>query len=130
MSKKINELGNLVMRITTLAEKDGLTVNNETPLRLSGFAGQAMKQFDNFEFNIILENIWKQIKTLNKQIDDFAPWKKTTEERKDFLTKSLQEINQIGYELQPFLPETAEKILKATQGKITKISPLFPRLSK
>ena len=55
---------------------------------------------------------------------------KVQEERKDFLTKSLQEINQIGYELQPFLPETAEKILKATQGKITKISPLFPRLSK
>ena len=125
-----NELGNLVMRITTLAEKDGLTVNNETPLRPSGFAGQAMKQFDNFEFNIILENIWKQIKTLNKQIDDFAPWKKTSQERKEFLTKSLQEINQVGYKLQPFLPETAEKILKATTGKISKISPLFPRLSK
>lgn len=125
-----NELGNLVMRITTLAEKDGLTINNETPLRPSGYEGQAIKQFDNFQFNLILENIWKNIKVLNKQTDDFAPWKKTAEERKEFLTKSLTEINQVGYELQPFLPETAEKILKATTGKITKITPLFPRLNK
>jgi len=120
-----NELGNLVMRITTLAEKDSLIINNETMKQLNN---ETIKMFDNFQFNIILENIWKKIKILNKQTDDFAPWKKTTEERKDFLTKSLQEINQIGYELQPFLPETAEKILKATQGKITKISPLFPRI--
>ncbi len=124
-----NELGNLVMRITTLAEKDRLTINNEE--MKSTFAKASVdKQFNNFEFNLILENIWKRIKILNKQTDDFAPWKKTADERKEFLTKSLTEINQVGYELQPFLPETAEKILKATQRKITKISPLFPRLIK
>ena len=122
-----NELGNLVMRITTLAEKDSLIINNETMKQLNN---ETIKMFDNFQFNIILENIWKKIKILNKQTDDFAPWKKTSEERKEFLTKSLNGINQIGYELQPFLPETAEKIMKATRGKITKISPLFPRLIK
>jgi methionyl-tRNA synthetase len=124
-----NELGNLVMRITTLAEKDGLEISNKIHLR-QGFGGQAIEQFNNFEFNIILENIWKNIKLLNKSTDDFAPWKKTAQERKEFLTKSLNGINQIGFELQPFLPETAEKILKATTGKIIKILPLFPRLSK
>ncbi len=125
-----NELGNLVMRITTLAEKDGLTINNpSTSLRTSEqWNNETIKQFDNFQFNLILENIWKRIKTLNKSTDDFAPWKKTAEERKEFLTKSLKEINQVGYELQPFMPATAEKILKATQGKITKILPLFPRI--
>ncbi len=120
-----NELGNLVMRITTLAEKDGLNIDSYENKQLSD---RTKKQFDNFEFNIILEDIWKNIKALNKQTDDFAPWKKTGQERKEFLTNSLKGINQIGYELQAFLPETAEKILKATQGKITKILPLFPRL--
>ncbi len=118
-----NELGNLVMRITTLAEKDRLDIPS--------YALQTMHYellFNNFEFNLILENIWKRIKTLNKQVDDFAPWKKTSQERKEFLIRSLNEINQVGYDLQPFLPETAEKILKATMGKITKIIPLFPRL--
>ena len=123
-----NELGNLVMRITTLAEKDGLTVNNETPLRPSSFEGQTMKQFDNFEFNLILENIWKQIKTLNKQIDDFAPWNKKSEDRKDFLFQSFKTLRSTAWELQPFLPETSQKILQATTGKISKISPLFPRI--
>ncbi len=121
-----NELGNLVMRITTLAEKDGLTINNEAMKQLNN---ETIKMFDNFQFNTILEDIWKKIKILNKSTDDFAPWKKTANERKEFLTKSLQEINQIGYELQPFLPETAEKIIKAVATqKITKILPLFPRL--
>jgi len=119
-----NELGNLVMRITTLAEKDSLKASP------SPYSLVPSPLFEKFEFNILLEEIWKHIKILNKQTDDFAPWKKTSEERKEFLTKSLNEINQVGFELQPFLPETAEKILKATQGKITKITPLFPRLIK
>ncbi len=123
-----NELGNLVSRLTTLGEKDNLA----TPLHLRGvtYGDATVQLFNNFQFNLILENIWKQIKDLNKNINDFAPWTKSAEERKDFLTKSLNEINQVGYELKPFLPETAEKILKATQGKITKITPLFPRLTK
>ena len=120
-----NELGNLVMRITTLAEKDGLEIKLPNPYSLS-----PNPLFDIFQFNLILESIWNKIKRFNKQIDDFAPWKKNSQERKEFLTNSLAEINQIGYELQPFLPETAEKILKATTGKIAKISPLFPRINK
>ncbi len=119
-----NELGNLVMRITTLAEKDGLEVTS-TPYTL-----HPTPLFNTFQFNTILEDIWKKIKILNKQTDDFAPWKKNSIERKEFLTNSLNEIHKIGFELQPFLPETAEKILKTTTGKITKISPLFPRLVK
>jgi methionyl-tRNA synthetase len=120
-----NELGNLVMRITTLAEKDSLNVNNGT---IKQWNNEAMKQFESFQFNVILETIWIQIKNLNKQIDKVAPWKKSSEERKDFLKKVLFDLHQIGYELSPFLPETAEKIIKATRGKIKKITPLFPKI--
>ena len=120
-----NELGNLVMRITTLAEKDELTINNEA---MKQWNNETVKLFNNFEFNLILENIWKQIKTLNKQIDDFAPWKKNSNDRKDFLLQSFKRLKSIAWELQPFLPTTAEKILKATTGKISKILPLFPRI--
>jgi methionyl-tRNA synthetase len=120
-----NELGNLVMRITTLAEKDGLSIDNKKDVKLND---EIIKFFDSFEFNLILESIWKHIKIINKQVDDFAPWKKTGAQRKEFLIKSLNEIYEIGYQLKPFLPETAEKITKATTGKIVKILPLFPRL--
>ncbi|KKP60242.1 MAG: Methionine-tRNA ligase [Candidatus Roizmanbacteria bacterium GW2011_GWA2_34_18] len=120
-----NELGNLVMRITTLAEKDGLTINNEP---MKQWNNETMKQFDSFQFNLILESIWIRIKNLNKQIDDFAPWKKNSNDRKDFLLQSFKTLGSIAWELQPFLPETSQKILQFTTGKISKISPLFPRI--
>lgn len=120
-----NELGNLVSRLTTLAEKDEITVNNET---VKQFNNLTIQQFNSFQFNLILEDIWNQIKRLNKEIDDFAPWKKSSEERKDFLLQCFKTLKSIAWQLQPFLPETAEKIIKTTTGKIKKTPPLFPKL--
>jgi methionyl-tRNA synthetase len=68
------------------------------------------------------------VKELNKNINEYEPWSKKAEERKDFLTNSLLKLNYIGYHLQPFIPNTAQKILSATEGKIKKAQPLFPRL--
>jgi len=117
-----NELGNLVSRVTTLGERDGLEI--EIAL-LSSKYGELITRF---EFNQVLEDIWNKIKGLNKQINDFAPWKKTAEERKVFLTQIILEINYLSQELRPFIPETAEKIFQATQGKIHKLPSLFPKI--
>jgi methionyl-tRNA synthetase len=124
-----NELGNLVSRLTNLAEKDNLIINNINLNEKEVFEETFVNQIDNFQFNQALENIWKKIKQLNKEIDLVAPWKKTTEERKNFLIDSLKKVKIIASQLQPFLPETSEKILKATEGKIVKISPLFPKIN-
>jgi len=86
------------------------------------------KHFDNYEFNLVLESIWTNIRSLNKEINDFTPWSKQANERKTFLISQVQTLNLIGHQLLPFLPETAEKIIQATQNKILKIQPLFPRL--
>ncbi|GIW64823.1 MAG: methionine--tRNA ligase [Patescibacteria group bacterium] len=120
-----NELGNLVSRLTNLAEKDNLTIKINENFQ---FDNSIIDLFNNFQFNLIIEEIWKKIKILNKKIDDFAPWKKTETERKDFLIEVFQELIKIAKELQPFLPETADKILKSCQGKIKKIPPLFPKI--
>jgi len=122
-----NELGNLVSRLTNLGETDSLTVTDKT---IEQYNNKTIKQYNNFQFNLILENIWKQIKTLNKTIDDFAPWKKTPEDRKDFLLQCFKTLKSIAWQLEPFLPETAEKIIIAATSitKIKKIPPLFPRL--
>ncbi len=119
-----NELGNLILRITTIAEKDELEIriekyqlNNET-----------MKQYGLFQFNIILEYIWSEIKSLNKKVDDFAPWHKSTDKRKNFLVETLKEINSVGNKLLPLMPDTAQKIISSTSGIIKKTQPLFPRL--
>lgn len=116
-----NELGNSVLRITTLAEKDNLTVEKNQEYPINKF----LPLIEAFQFNNLLELIWKDVKQLNKNIDDFAPWKKTAEERRDFLISALQTLYSIGWQLQPFLPETAEKIISSTTGKIQKPTPLF-----
>ena len=59
-----NELGNLVSRLTTLGEKDNLNISNET---MKQWNNEIIKQFESFQFNLILENIWKEIKDLNKK---------------------------------------------------------------
>ena len=104
------------------AEKDGLHIE----VKNSGY--DFKHQIETFQFHIALEEIWKNVKELNKDINEYEPWSKQAEERKGFLTNSLRKLNYIGYHLKPFIPQTAEKILAATQAKITKAQPLFPRL--
>jgi len=58
-----NELGNLVMRITTLAEKDGLTINNET-----------MKQSSKEDMQLVV----KLQKTIQKVTSDITEIKFNT----------------------------------------------------
>lgn len=120
-----NELGNLVSRLTTLAEKDNITINH---LSMKPFNNDLVKLFDAFKFNEILEQIWTEIKSLNKKVNDFAPWNKKPAERKKFLEEAIVQVNGLGQKLLPFLPQTAEKIISASTGTIKKISPLFPRL--
>lgn len=121
-----NELGNLVSRLTNLAEKDQLTIDNQQ-LTIYQYDNITIEQYNNFRFNLILENIWQKIKKLNKSIDDFAPWKKSTIDRKDFLLQCFKTLKSIAWQLNPFLPTTSEKILKSIQGDIKKIPPLFPK---
>ena len=70
--------------------------------------------------------VWTVVKNTNKKLDEKAPWKNILN-RDTIIIETLQSIAEIGYMLTPFLPETAQKILKATAGKITKIEPLFPK---
>lgn len=119
-----NELGNLASRITNIAEKDSLVLSQDNNF---SWDKKILKLFDEYKFNEVLELIWKEIKTLNKTIDEYAPWKKSPSVRKAFLTTSLITLRKIAYQLQPFLPETANKILSGTYNSIKKISNLFPK---
>lgn len=122
-----NELGNLVSRLTNLAGEDHL----ELPLaaETQQFDEKCSDLLETFQFNLALEYIWKQIKELNKTLDSFAPWKKSSTERNRFLVSSLRKLQSIGFQLQPFVPETAEKILASVSGTIKKVAPLFPKIA-
>lgn len=120
-----NELGNCVSRITTLAAKDAFVMDMQPSLD----AEADLMHIEQFELSPVLDAIWQQIKTLNKEINIFEPWSKNKEERAAFLRGALTTLYEVGTRLLPYLPHTAARICEATTGTIHKIQPLFPRLS-
>ncbi|QQS43788.1 methionine--tRNA ligase [Candidatus Roizmanbacteria bacterium] len=118
-----NELGNLVSRVTTLASKDELTFQADTEADK-----YILDKAKHFQFNQALEDIWKIIKDLNKEINEKEPWKLSADDRKGHLENWLGKLYGISLSLKPFMPDTADKIGQATSGKIGKTVPLFPRI--
>jgi len=123
-----NELGNLVTRLTNLAYQDNLTFNKPDEKIIKNNLLTLEKLIDRFQFNEAANLIWEEIKTLNKQIDVFSPWKKKHNERKNFLNQSLTNLYLIAKKLEPFLPQTAQKIIDGLSLKVLKIPPLFPKI--
>lgn len=121
-----NELGNSVSRITTLAAKDALVVEQKAYM----VTPEDAVLTDSFSLNAILVSIWEEVKKMNKDININEPWNKTPEDRKVFLSEMLEKLFFIGNRLSPFLPKTGELIMAGTNGAISKVPPLFPRLSK
>ncbi|GIW63031.1 MAG: methionine--tRNA ligase [Patescibacteria group bacterium] len=129
-SELSNELGNLVVRVTTLAEKDSLEVefsDKEYDFSLNG--KDLSELVENFNYHQAMAEINAYIKELNKKIDTFQPWKKSSGERQKFLIDMLSHLHKLGFVLRPFLPDTAGKILKSVSGKISKAQALFPSIA-
>ena len=120
-----NGLGNLVARVAKLAEK----VAQFDPSTSSGQAAEQNKFLDEFRFDEALRLIWERISELDKQIEKDQPWKLEQDKLESVLKNYVDTIRKIVTGLQPFLPETAEKILKQFAGpKIKAEAPLFPRI--
>jgi len=129
-----NGLGNLIQRVTTLAEK----------AELQGFKKQndllgqqdVAKLMENFEFHQVLDYIWKYISGIDKYINKTRPWEKTGIELQKNLSKIIVAeegflgILNIASLLYPFLPTTAEKIEQIFTAEKIKApkKALFPRL--
>lgn len=121
-----NGLGNLCSRVAKLCEKVELS-GGVPPESLDP---KLITQLDQYSFNNALEHIWGEIKVADVKINTEKPWEKENDELKEILVKLVDQIIHIGYNLQPFLPETAEKILNQfTAEIITPTEPLFPRLA-
>ncbi|MBN1263751.1 MAG: methionine--tRNA ligase [Candidatus Pacebacteria bacterium] len=123
-----NGLGNLISRVAKLCQNSGIIFGKKE----TGIPDKSIKaKIKNYRPDLALEKIWKKIDLENKRINDQKPWELSGRKLKDFLLKSASEIVRIGLCLQPFLPETAEKILKQfnNRSKVKIAAPLFPRLN-
>ncbi len=122
-----NGIGNLVARVTAMCEKSEIK-SQKSKVRISRVVVEAVKGWD---FNKAMTLIWGQIKEVDTLINERKVWTLEGEEQTEVLIGLVNRLRQIGTDLQPFLPETAEKILAIFAGPEIKKGPsLFPRLDQ
>jgi len=140
-------LGNLVARVITLAARSNSKFQMGPSRRLGGWRegwspnskqipnlkfqtiiNKTWKNWknalDNFKFNEALVSIWDLISFCDGYIEKERPWEKSNKQL-SIINDLLSVLANISQFLQPFLPETSEKILKQIKTKKPEI--LFPR---
>lgn len=119
-----NSLGNLVSRVTNIAEKNDIKFQDQNLIIDVG------SEIKDYRFDRVLEKIWEKVYEANKYVDDEKPWsiKDNPEKVSEVINNLLNQIKAIGEALKPFMPETSEKILNIFKAeKIVKAEPLFPK---
>jgi methionyl-tRNA synthetase len=109
-----DKLGNLISRVSTLAEKYGL--EKEKPLENKKLIKQVSEHIENYEFDKALNEIFAFIDNCDKLIQENKPW--VTRNAK-FLYQLSNAIKDIAILLSPFIPETCEKIAKTFNFEIS-----------
>ena len=125
-----NDLGNLVQRLATLAQK-----NNLTEVSIDGvfqMPDEYIALMDNYEYTKAFEYVWSLIQDLNRKIDNEKPWvlakNGELEKLKDCLTILVKELLGVNYLLSPFLPDASERIYEVFEAPIAPPrEPLFPK---
>lgn len=125
-----NGIGNLVARTSNLLEKNeievDLEINNDKDLEKKVY-----ENLEKYQFNEAIKVLWDKIREDDEFLSEKAPWKMEDKDQiKNVLEKVAQDILNIAYFLQIFLPETGEKIINQFNNKqIRKGEPLFPRIN-
>lgn len=153
-----NGLGNLVARVLTLAEST--EIRQYSHIGIKSEIDRTWKSYkralENFQFNEALRIIWDLISFCDGYIERERPWEIDTDlllsiprkigkvslKKRVVISNLLFALANIACLLQPFLPETAEKIfnqlgiktpsvwpLRDIRFKIKKESRLFPKIN-
>ncbi len=145
-----NDLGNLVYRTLTVIEKyfEG-NIPLDKNVKYDGRAKKILEKIEilpnevapyftagfDFNFSSALERIWELIAMANKYVEETKPWnllkENRIEELKAFISLLVKVIRQVGNEILPFMPTTAQAITdQLGKDKIIKGKPLFPRIEQ
>ena len=124
-----NDLGNLVQRLATMAMKNGFVLGSYDEMGLPKEYAQLMNKF---EFNKAFDFAWERVQGLNRKIDDEKPWMLAKNGEKEKLMECLDGLVRGMLDaarlLEPFIPETVEKIRAVFTDPIAPPeTPLFPK---
>ena len=124
-----NGLGNLVSRIISLPkpmEEDSSLVNVEAESALEEVGKKYDRAMSNFHFREALISVWELMAFCDQYIDQEEPWQEKRKNSEEVISDLRLILGNIADFLEPFLPETVEKIRVQLQGRMGK-SILFPR---
>ena len=121
-------LGNTVARLAKLAQNSEAEFSFTQPSELDK---EVFLPLDSFRVDKVLANIFAKLSEIDKHINENEPWKITDSKKLEaVLTEEINSLLKVAYYLQPFLPDTAAKILKTFEsGKIKAPEGLFPRIN-
>ncbi|HWY79617.1 MAG TPA: methionine--tRNA ligase [Candidatus Sulfotelmatobacter sp.] len=126
-----NGIGNAVARVARLAENSGFEFKEKKPLK-ELYTKELEQMFEEFRFNDILQSLWfTHLSNIDQHIDANKPWliKNNETELKQVLQEEIDMLRTLAQQIQPFMPETSQKILEQFKGpKIKSAKSLFPRL--
>jgi methionyl-tRNA synthetase len=152
-----NDLGNLLSRTTAMIARyrDGslrtADVSDELAAALERGRREIAGRLDEFDLTGALELVWELVRTLNRRVEDVAPWELAKDDsRADELDRALYELadglRAVAVALAAYVPDTSERILAALRQPfelawdgvaaggaiavdgIEPAPPLFPRL--
>ena len=108
-----NELGNAVSRTTAMITKYQNGVIGDIPGAEHDVA-QYHTALAECRFDKALEEVWEQVRGLNQYIEEEKPWVLAKNNEEDHLREVLAYMSscllEIAELLQPFMPDTAQKI--------------------
>ncbi|MBR3052111.1 methionine--tRNA ligase [Candidatus Saccharibacteria bacterium] len=125
-----NDLGNLVQRLATLANKNEIPgVRKDAKIELDDTYRKLM---EGFEYTKAFDYVWEKIQGLNRRIDEEKPWSLAksgeTVKLRTVMERLIHDLMVASQMLTPFLPGTAEKIVAVFTGQIEPPeAPLFPK---
>ncbi len=133
-SQLANGLGNLVSRVAKLCENSSyvqMGSADRSSAHLVDIEGYS-DALGEFRFNDALSFIWQKITKVDQFINEEKPWdlfKTQNPKLKSVLAHAVDQLQEIAVLLEPFLPETAQKIEEQFKGPEIKANPpLFPRI--
>ena len=102
-----NGIGNLCARVAAMAEKENLKVAPEKLM----IRKEIVDLLAEYKFDEATAVIWDLIRSADALINQRQVWKLIGEEKILELTELVKIVRQVGTDLMPFMPETAEKII-------------------
>lgn len=110
-----NGLGNLLNRILKMSE-DHLEGNFNFDNSFENLPQEYLNAFESFNYQAVMDFIWKEISELDQIIQDKQPFKvikENPEEAKKIIHELVERLFNIGKFLRPLLPDTSDAIISA-----------------